>query len=163
MRKILLAMLVGVAITQVAWAADTDMIMVPSAKDVKWVTAPPSLPITVKFSLIAGDPSKAGPFTLRVKLPPNTVIAPHTHAKLESVTVLSGEIYHEAADTLDKAKGRLVKTGGFVGLPAEMVHSVWTDNSTAVLQVTGTGPFDLHYINPADDPRNDKNDPRNKK
>ncbi len=143
-------------------AAEMDMILLPGEKAVKWNTAPPSLPPNVKISLIAGDPALAGPFTLRLRVPANTVLAPHTHAKLESVTVLSGKIYHEVGEKLDKAKGSLLVTGGFVSLPAEMAHSLWT-TATTVIQVTGVGPFDLHYINPSDDPRNDPKDPRNKK
>ncbi|MDR7036600.1 hypothetical protein J2X36_001341 [Methylobacterium sp. BE186] len=30
--------------------------------------------------------------------------------------------------------------------------ALWTDSEPAVLQVSGTGPFGLTYINPADDP-----------
>jgi tetratricopeptide (TPR) repeat protein len=127
----------------------------------KWSPAPPSLPISAKISLLAGDPAQPGPFTLRLELPAKTTIGPHTHSKLESVTILAGEIYHETGEKLDKSKGSLLTTGGFISLPAEMAHSLWTVKTT-IIQVTGTGPFDLHYINPADDPRNDKNDPRNK-
>jgi len=147
---------------QRAAAADAGMILVPNAKSVQWIAAPPSLPISAKISMLAGDPAQPGPFTLRLELPAKTIIAPHTHSKLEGVTILSGEIYHETGEKLDKSKGSLLTTGGFISLPAEMAHSLWTVKTT-IIQVTGTGPFDLHYINPADDPRNDKNDPRNKK
>jgi hypothetical protein len=33
-----------------------------------------------------------------------------------------------------------------------MPHSVSTKGETTVVQVTGTGPFGLDYIDPADDP-----------
>ena len=152
--------LVGTA--QGAAAADMGMIMLPNAKSVQWTPAPASQPINAKISLIAGDPGQPGPFTLRLEFPANTIIAPHTHSKLESVTILSGELYHETGEKLDKSKGSLLAAGGFISLPAEMAHSLWTVKTT-IIQVSGTGPFDLHYINPADDPRNDKNDPRNRK
>ena len=42
--------------------------------------------------------------------------------------------------------------GGFVYLPANMPHSVWTADTEFIVQVTGTGPFGLNYVNPADDP-----------
>jgi hypothetical protein len=150
------------ATVQSAAAAEMGMILLPSAKSVQWTAAPASLPISAKISLIAGDPAQPGPFTLRLEFPANTIIAPHTHSKLESVTILSGAIYHETGEKLDKSKGALLTAGGFISLPAEMAHSLWTVKTT-IIQVTGTGPFDLHYINPADDPRNDKNDPRNRK
>ena len=37
-------------------------------------------------------------------------------------------------------------------LPANMPHSVWTADTEFIVQVTGTGPFGLNYVNPADDP-----------
>jgi quercetin dioxygenase-like cupin family protein len=147
---------------QGAAAADMGMIMLPNAKSVQWTPAPASQPINAKISLIAGDPGQPGPFTLRLDFPGNTIIAPHTHSKLESITILSGAIYHEIEEKLDKSKGSLLTAGGFISLPADMAHSLWTVKTT-IIQVSGTGPFDLHYINPADDPRNDKNDPRNRR
>jgi hypothetical protein len=38
-------------------------------------------------------------------------------------------------------------------MPAEMRHWGWMEGDT-VVQVHGTGPFALNYVNPADDPRN---------
>jgi hypothetical protein len=166
MREHLGALPFGIAafagMVQGAAVADMGMIMVPNAKSVQWTAAPPSLPISVKISMLAGDPAQPGPFTLRPEVPANTILAPHTHSKLESETILPGEIYHETGEKLDKSKGSLLSIGGFISLPAEMPHSLSTVKTT-ILQVTGTGPFDLHDINPTDDPRNDKNDPRNKK
>lgn len=136
-------------------ASADDMVLLASDKAIKWGPAPPALPKVVQFSLLAGDPAKPGPFALRVKIPAGTILAPHTHAQLETVTVLSGGIYHAMGEKLDKSKGTLLTSGGFVNLPADMPHSLWTSKPT-ILQVNGTGPFDLHYINPADDPRNQK-------
>jgi hypothetical protein len=48
--------------------------------------------------------------------------------------------------------GDQLNLGAFVYLPAMMPHSVWTKGENTVVQVTGTGPFGLDYINPADDP-----------
>jgi len=52
----------------------------------------------------------------------------------------------------DKNSGDQLNLGAFVYLPAMMPHSVWTKGENTVVQVTGTGPFGLDYINPADDP-----------
>jgi len=37
-------------------------------------------------------------------------------------------------------------------MPAQMNHSAWTKNG-AIIQVQGQSPFDITYLNPADDPR----------
>ena len=42
--------------------------------------------------------------------------------------------------------------GGFVYLPGGTPHYVWTTGTDSVVQVTGTGPFGLIYVNPEDDP-----------
>jgi uncharacterized RmlC-like cupin family protein len=71
---------------------------------------------------------------------------------VENLTVLSGPLFHQMGDKLDKSRGAEMEAGGFVYLPAKMNHSVWTTTSEAIVQVTGTGPFGVNYANPADDP-----------
>ena len=55
-------------------------------------------------------------------------------------------------DKLDKGRGEELTAGGFVYPPARMNHSVRTTASETVVQVAGTGPFGLDYVNPAGDP-----------
>jgi quercetin dioxygenase-like cupin family protein len=129
-----------------------EMALVPSSAIIKWAPGPASLPKGVQLAALAGDPGRPGPFALRVKIPPNTVIAPHWHATAENLTVLSGPLFHEMGDKLDKSRGEEMEAGGFVYLPAKMNHSVWTTTFEAIVQVTGTGPFGVNYANPADDP-----------
>ena len=57
----------------------------------EWGPAPPSLPKGAQLALLAGDPAKPGPFALRVRFPPNSVVAPHWHATDENLTVLDGD------------------------------------------------------------------------
>ena len=101
---------------------------------------------------MAGDTAKAGPFVLRIKFPADTVIAPHTHAQVETLTILAGSIYHQHCATLDRSAGKVLRAGGFVYLPQDMPHALWTTGEPVELQVNGTGPFGLNYIDPADDP-----------
>ena len=129
-----------------------EMALVPGSASIKWAPGPASLPKGVQLAVLAGDPGQPGPFALRAKIPPNTVIAPHWHATAENLTVLSGPLFHEMGDKLDKSRGEQMQAGGYVYLPANMNHSVWTTTSEAIVQVTGTGPFGVNYANPADDP-----------
>jgi len=138
-----------------ALAADHDapgMVVKPDGASVVYGPGPANLPKGTQISQVAGDPAKPGPFVLRLKFPANTVIAPHTHSKAETLTILSGSIYHEHGETLDKSKGAALKAGGFVFLPEDMPHFLWTTDEPVELQVNGSGPFGLNYINPADDP-----------
>ena len=80
------------------------------------------------------------------------MIAPHTHVQPETLTILSSSIFHEHGEKLDKAAGKELEAGGFVSLPQDMPHSLWTTGEPVELQVNGTCPFDLNDIDPADDP-----------
>ena len=131
-----------------------QMVLISDPSAIRWGPAPPSLPKGIQISILAGDPGKAGSFVLRVRAPANSTIAPHTHSAAENLTVISGVLFHGMGNTLDKAQGHAVASGGFVYLPANMPHSVWTTDEPAEIQVSGTGPFAVHYVNAADDPSN---------
>jgi uncharacterized RmlC-like cupin family protein len=89
---------------------------------------------------------------LQLEVPINPVIVPHTHSKPETLTILSGSIHHGHGCTLDKAKGATLKVSGFVYLPEDMPHSLWTTDEPGERQVDGSHPFGLNYIDLADDP-----------
>ena len=117
-----------------------QMSLVPSNAAIKWEPGPPSLPKGVQIAGLAGDPGKPGPFVLRVKFPANTLVAPHSHATAENLTVLSGNFFHAMGDKVDKSSGEELTAGGFVYHPGGMNHYVWT-TSESIVQVTGTGPL----------------------
>ncbi len=155
------ALFIGVALTVaacplVAAEAPGGMVLLKDDSGVSWGPSPPSLPPGLQFAVLSGNPDKPGPFTLRIKAPAHFVIAPHTHAQPETVTVISGSFMHDMGNTLVRSRSKEVGAGGFVFLPANMPHTVWTADSPVEIQVNGTGPFGLHYINPKDDPRNNK-------
>ena len=157
MKRLASSILVGAFALAIAPASadDSGMRLMPDGNDMVWQSAPASLPKGMTITMLSGDPAKPGPFTIRLTMPANTVIAPHTHAQDENVTVISGDFFHGHEATVDKSRGTEVHTGGFVFLPANHVHSLWTTAEPAVIQVTGTGPFGVNYLNPADDPSKD--------
>jgi len=132
--------------------AANGSVTVPDAASVVYEPGPANLPKGTQISRVAGDPAKSGPFVLRIKFPAETVIAPHTHAQAETLTILSGAIYHQHGAKLDRNAGKPLRAGGFVYLPQDMPHALWTQSEPVELQVNGTGPFGLNYIDPADDP-----------
>ncbi len=144
-------LLTSLALLNPAAATDTLIVQTDNA-GFPYTPAPASLPKGTQISNLLGDPAKPGPFVLRLIVPAHTDIMPHTHSRPETVTVLSGGIYHEHGPILVRAQGTELKTGGFVYLPEGMPHSLWTTDTRAVIQVSGTGPFGLQYVNPADDP-----------
>jgi quercetin dioxygenase-like cupin family protein len=126
-----------------------------SPAEIKWQAGPPSLPKGAKVAVLEGDPNKKGPFVLRVKMPDGYRIAPHTHPKTERVTVLSGTLYLGMGDKFDPKKGKALTAGSYGRWPAGMKHYAWTKGET-VIQLHGTGPWSIKYVNPDDDPRKKK-------
>jgi len=126
-----------------------------SPADMKWHDGPPSLPRGAKVALLEGDPAKAGPFVLRVKMPDGYRVPPHTHPKTERVTVLSGEFYIGMGEKFDEKAAKLMAAGSYGHWPAGMKHFAWVKGET-VIQLHGTGPWSIQYVNPDDDPRNKK-------
>lgn len=131
------------------WADDGHRMTV--AKDLKWADVP-SLPPGAKIAVIEGPMNQAVPFTARLKFPASYQIPAHMHPAIERVTVLSGVFYMGAGDKLDTAKGMPLNAGDVMVMPANSPHFAWTKEET-VLQLHGTGPWGVTYVNPADDPR----------
>lgn len=121
----------------------------PSA--LKWSDAPPVLPKGAKLVVLDGDPFKEGPYVIRLRAPAGYKVPPHWHTQSENITVISGTLYLGAGDTLDKGATHALKTGGFHSVPGGMHHYAFTKTAT-VVQIHGTGPFDIKYVHPQDDP-----------
>ena len=121
-----------------------------NAADIKWGPAPPDLPKGAEVAVLHGDPSKKAPFTLRLKLPAGYKIPPHWHSNDEQLTILSGAFLLHMGDTMDAPLTSLA-AGGFHFLPGKMHHAAETKAET-IVQLDGVGPFDIHYLNPADNP-----------
>ncbi len=119
---------------------------------VKWQDGPPSLAAGAKFAVLEGDPSKEGLFTMRLWMPDGFQIKPHWHPAVEHVTVVSGTFNVGMGDTFDPSKTAELPTGTFAFLAPEMHHFAWAKGET-VLQLHGVGPWQINYLNPADDPR----------
>jgi len=118
-----------------------------------------ALPPGAKFAILEGDPTKDGPFVIRLRMPDGYTVPAHTHPKTERVTVISGTFNIVMGEKLDKANARKMPTGSFGYWGAGMKHFVWAEGET-IVQVHGIGPWSIKYVNPADDPRNKKGPPR---
>ncbi len=120
-----------------------------------WGDGPPFLPPGVKFALLSGDPTQKGVFTIRLRMPAGYKIPPHTHPAAELITSISGSLHLGAGATFDESAGHAMPPGSFMAMPAGTKHFAWATEET-VVQVHGEGPFQITYVNPADDPRNAK-------
>lgn len=124
-----------------------------SADTLKWGPAPPALPAGAEAAVLAGDPATAGSqYTLRIKMPAGYKVPPHWHPGDEHVTVLQGALMVGMGETFDAATMKTLTAGSFAVMPKEMRHYVRAKAAT-ILQIHGTGPFAITYVNSADDPR----------
>ncbi len=126
-------------------------IFAPSTIEFK--DGPASLPKGAQIAVLEGDPSKEGPFVFRVKVPDGYRIPPHTHPKMERVTVISGSFNIGMGEKIDPHATREMIAGTYGFWAPGMAHFVLIKGET-VAQFHGIGPWSIKYVNPKDDPRN---------
>lgn len=120
-------------------------------KDLKWEDVP-SLPPGAKAALIEGPMNEAVPFTLRIKIPNNYKVPPHFHPAVERVTVLKGSFAMGMGEKYDEKSMHTLKVGDMMIMQPKQPHYAMAKGDTE-LQLHGTGPWGVTYINEADDPR----------
>ena len=99
--------------------------------------------------ILVGDPSKPGPYTLRLKFPAGYKLAPHTHPDYREVTILSGTWYTGYGEKFDTAALKALPAGSFYTEPANVAHFVEV-REPVMIQVRGIGPSGRKFVNPAD-------------
>lgn len=113
----------------------------------------PILPPGAHSTLLSGDPTKEGSlFVIRIKMPDGFKVPPHWHPSDENVTVLQGTLLIGLGEKFDPDKLESVPAGSFMRMPKKMRHFGMAKGDL-ILQLHGVGPFQLNYVNPADDPR----------
>ena len=112
---------------------------------VVWKDGPPTLPAGSKIAVLEGDPKHDGVFTMRVKIPSGAKIAPHSHPQPERVTVIWGEARVGFGDVYDMKNMKRFPAGSFYVNPPDAHHFLYFPRTT-ILQMTGQGPWELHYV-----------------
>jgi hypothetical protein len=115
-----------------------------------------AFPRSALLAVIVGEPTEAGPYTVRVKVPHGVKIMPHRHNEDRVYTVMSGVFYIGRGDQSDADKLEAHPPGSVIVLPGDTPHFHWAKSGEYVTQVTAVGPISLEYIHTEDDPRNEK-------
>ena len=126
-----------------AFAATQTITVTPDK--VQWADSK-SLPPGWQIAVMAGTPTKKGPYAIRLKIPANSAFPAHTHPDIETITVISGAFGIGQGPSGDKSAGQLLPAGSFYRLPAHTAHFAWTETDGAVVQVEGNGPFIVQPI-----------------
>jgi len=138
--------------TSGAGTAAAHAATVVPADSVTWGPAPAALPAGARLAVLEGDPTKPGPYTIRLRLPAGYWFPPHSHPGAEHVTVMSGALTVGMGDRADQAQTRTLPAGSYGGIPADVRHYATAEGET-VVQIHGVGPFGIAYVHAADDPR----------
>ncbi|HEY0284719.1 MAG TPA: cupin domain-containing protein [Vicinamibacterales bacterium] len=107
----------------------------------------------IRTTVLHGDPAKAGPYTIEIRVPPNTRIDAHSHRDDRSAVVVSGTWYFGYGSTADEALVKELPPGSFYSEPANVLHFAMTRTLPAVVYITGWGPTDTRYGKAAAVPR----------
>ena len=140
----------GVLLTPEASAqSPTHTMVMPS--ELKWAPVP-SLPPGAQIAVIEGPMNAAVPFTVRLKFPADYKVPAHSHPAIEHVTVISGTFNMGTGDKLNQTKTMALSPGSVAIMQPKTNHFGWTKEET-IVQLHGVGPWEVTYVNAADDPR----------
>jgi len=107
----------------------------------------------VHTKVLFGDPAKAGFYSILLFVPPHTTILPHSHRDNRMATVVSGEWHFGYGDHFDAAELKTLPPGSVYSEPGGRNHFARTEAEPVIVHVSGYGPTDTRYFDPANDPR----------
>ena len=103
-----------------------------------------------ELATVAGDPSAEGaPFVVRLRCADGAKIPAHWHPTDENATVLKGIFLVGMGEAFDETKLTAMNVGNFAMMPKEMRHFGMAKGET-IVQVHGTGPFKVNWVNPSE-------------
>ena len=107
----------------------------------------------IQTRILAGDPTKPGPYTIEIRVPPNTRIAAHSHRDDRSGVVVSGTWYFGYGTRADEANIKALPRGSFYIEPAAEPHFAMTRGEAVVVYLSGMGPTSTDYVESTADPK----------
>ena len=135
----------------VHWPGEGEFLVIRS-EDVAWKPFA-AFPTQARLAVLVGDPTRPGPYVIRVRLPDGTRMMPHRHLEDRIYTVISGVFYIGVGEVFDELGLTAHAPGSVVVLPAGTPHFHWARSGDYVTQVTAIGPLGLEYVDPMQDPR----------
>jgi mannose-6-phosphate isomerase-like protein (cupin superfamily) len=138
-RLLALAALVTIPTTASSSAADLDRtavdFTVPS--EIKWVRNAAG---TNESAVLFGDPSKPGPYVVRLKWLPGNMSRPHFHPNDRHFVVVEGTWWLGAGEKYDPDHTVPAGPGTYVFHKAGAIHYDGAKKEPVVIQVWGMGP-----------------------
>jgi len=110
----------------------------------------------VHTKILAGNPATAGFYSILLFVPPHTTIPAHSHRDDRMATVVSGTWHFGYGTHFDEKVLKTLPVGSVYSEPGGVNHFASTAEDPVVVHISGFGPTDTRYFNPADDPGNQK-------
>jgi pimeloyl-ACP methyl ester carboxylesterase/uncharacterized RmlC-like cupin family protein len=107
----------------------------------------------VSTKVLFGDPSKAGFYTIVLFVPGRTTIPAHLHRDDRMATVVSGSWHFGYGNRFDEGALKSLPPGSVYSEPGGVNHFARTDAEPVLVQISGFGPTDTRYFDPADTPK----------
>ena len=116
------------------------------ARDLKWTPIMKGCDV----AQVSGDYNVEGaPFVLRIRCADGAKIPAHWHPTDENITVLRGTFLMAMGESYDETKLQPMPAGNFALIPKGMRHFALNRGET-VVQIHGSGPFKVNWVNPAE-------------
>ena len=156
MRKILITIAVLAVASPAAAAAERPTRLTPNeiaALPAEGAVAGTSGVSGITTTVLSGDPNQTGPYTIQLYVPAHTTIQAHTHRDERAAVVTSGTWWFGYGAKADAKALKRLPVGSFYTEPKGQPHFARTEDTPAVVYITGFGPTDTQYINASDSPR----------
>ena len=106
----------------------------------------------IQTIVLKGDPTKAGLYTILLRVPAHTRIAAHRHPDERIATVVSGTWYFGYGKSFDPVSLKALPAGSFYTEPPAEDHFAETRETAVMVQITGIGPTGTTYVEQANNP-----------
>jgi quercetin dioxygenase-like cupin family protein len=120
-----------------ALAIDPAAVQFTVPADIKWVRNAAG---TNESAVLFGDPSKPGPYVMRLRWLPNNMSRPHFHPNDRFFVVISGTWWLGTGEKFDPDSTVPAPAGSYVVHYANKVHYDGAKGEECVIQVWGMGP-----------------------
>ena len=106
----------------------------------------------VHTKILAGNPASTGFYSILLFVPAHTTIQAHSHRDDRMATVVSGNWQFGYGTNFDESALKPLPVGSVYSEPGGVNHFARTADTSVVVHISGYGPTDTRYFNPADDP-----------
>lgn len=139
LRPLTIALLAGLpGLVAQAAELDSSAVVYKTPQDIQWVRNAAG---TSEQAVLFGDPTKPGPYVMRIKWLPGNFSRPHFHNGDRFFTVISGTWWVGTGDKFDPENTVPMPVGSYVLHTAGQLHYDGARNEETIIQVTGFGPL----------------------